>query len=59
MPMSERLGEPELLRTTSPPVEPSRELARKNMLLGIALFVLALAIAGGAVGVSFIYLHFD
>jgi hypothetical protein len=57
--MTERLAEPTSPRTTNPPVEPTPELARKNITLGIALFLLALLIAGGAVGVSFIYLHFD
>jgi hypothetical protein len=46
-------------RTTYPPVEPTPDLARKNMLLGIGLFVLALLIAAGAVVVSLIYLHYD
>ena len=46
-------------RTTTEPVEPSPELARKNILLGWALFAIALLIAGGAVAVSFLYLHFD
>jgi hypothetical protein len=57
--MTERLIEPTPPRTTHTPVEPTPELARKNMVLGIALFALALLIAGGAVAVSFIYLHFD
>ena len=57
--MTERLAEPAPPRTTHPPVEPTPEVARKNMVLGIALFALALLIAGGAVAVSFIYLHFD
>jgi hypothetical protein len=41
------------------PVEVTPEIARKNMTLGIGLFVLALLIAAGAVAVSFIYLHFS
>jgi hypothetical protein len=57
--LTEPLTEPTPQRTTSPAVEPTPELARKNIVLGIALFLLALLIAGGAVGVSFIYLHFD
>jgi hypothetical protein len=57
--MSERLPEGRTPRTTFPPVEPSGEVARKNMLLGLGLFALALLIAGGAVAISFIYLHFD
>jgi hypothetical protein len=57
--MTEQLAEPTPPRTTNPPVEPTPELTRRNIVLGIALSLLALLIAGGAVGVSFIYLHFD
>jgi hypothetical protein len=57
--MSEPISEQAPPRTTYAPVEPTPELARKNMVLGIALFAIALLIAGGAVAVSFIYLHFD
>jgi hypothetical protein len=57
--VSEPLREPAPPRTTNPPVEATAEIARKNIVLGIALFVLAFLIAGGAVAVSFIYLHFD
>ncbi|HXY84918.1 MAG TPA: hypothetical protein VEH52_05495 [Gaiellaceae bacterium] len=46
-------------RLTYPPVEPTPKIARKNVILGIALFVIALLIAGGAVAASFVYLHFD
>ncbi len=44
---------------TFPPVEATPEVARKNIRLGIGLFVLSLLIGGGAVAVSFIYLHFS
>ena len=58
--MSERLPEPAPpSRTTYEPVGPSPELAAKNVRLGIALFVLALLIAGTAVVISYLYLHFD
>jgi hypothetical protein len=53
------MSEPVPSRTTVDPVEPSPELARKNVLLGWALFGIALLIAGGAVAVSFLYLQFD
>jgi len=46
-------------RTTSEPVEPTPELARKNVVLGLALLGIALLIAAGAVVVSLIYLHYD
>ncbi len=54
--MTEQAQEPTRPRT-SLPVEITPEVARKNMRLGIGLFVLSLLIAGGAVAVSFIYLH--
>jgi hypothetical protein len=57
--VSERLPEPAPPRATYEPVGPSPELAAKNVRLGIALFVLALLIAGAAVAISFIYLEFD
>jgi hypothetical protein len=57
--MSERLPEPAPPRATHEPVGPSRELSARNVRMGIALFVLALLIAGAAVVISFLYLHFD
>jgi hypothetical protein len=57
--MTERIPEAVPQRTTYLPVEVTPEIARKNVRLGVALFVLALLIAAGAVAVSFIYLHYD
>ena len=57
--MTERLPEPPPPQTYYEPVGPTGELARKNILLGVVLFAIALLIAGGAVLVSLIYLHFD
>ena len=51
--------EPVPPRTTSEPVEPTPELARKNIVLGLALLGIALLFAAGAVVISLIYLHFD
>jgi hypothetical protein len=53
------MSEPLPPRTTSEPVEPSPELARKNIVLGLVLLGIALLIAAGAVVVSLIYLQFD
>jgi hypothetical protein len=53
------LPEPPPPRTTHEPVEPDRELARRNMALGWALFGLALLIFGGTIGVALIYLLLD
>jgi hypothetical protein len=41
------------------PVEPSGEVARKNVVLGIALTLVAVLIVAGTVLVSLIYLHYD
>ena len=57
--MTEQLSEPIPPRTTSEPVEPTPELARKNVVLGLALLGISLLIAAGAVVVSLIYLHYD
>ena len=57
--MTEQLPEPIPPRTTTEPVEPTPELARKNVVLGLALLGIALLIAAGAVVVSLIYLHYD
>ena len=57
--MTEGVPEQPQPRATYLPVEVTPEIARKNMTLGIGLFLLALLIAGGAVAVSFIYLHFS
>ena len=53
------MSEPLPPRTTSEPVEPTPELARKNIVLGLALLGIALLMAAGAVVVSLVYLHFD
>jgi hypothetical protein len=57
--MAERLPEPPPPQTYYEPVGPTGDVARKNIVLGVALFGIALLIAGGAVLVSLIYLHFD
>ena len=57
--MAERLPEPHPHRTTTEPIEPTGEVARKNVVLALALVGIALLLAGGAVLVSFIYLLYD
>ena len=57
--MTERLPEPPSPRTYYEPIGPTPEVARKNVRLGIVLFVIAVLVAAGAVGVSLIYLQFD
>jgi hypothetical protein len=57
--MAEPLPESRPPRTTYEPVEPSGDIAKKNMRLALALFGIALLMAAGAVLVSLIYLQFD
>jgi hypothetical protein len=57
--MSEPVHEPTPPQTVHPPTEPSPEVARRNTVLGLGLLGLVVLIAGGAVLVAFIYLHFD
>jgi hypothetical protein len=57
--MTEQAPEPVPPRTTTEAVEPTAEVARKNVTLGLALLGIALLIAAGAVVVSLIYLQFD
>jgi hypothetical protein len=57
--MAERLPEPPPPRTYYEPIDPTGEIAKKNVRLGIALAVIAVLIAAGAVIVSLIYLQFD
>ena len=54
--MTEPLFEPEPPRTTVEPAEAERELARRNMAFGWALFGLAVALFAGTVVVALIYL---
>jgi hypothetical protein len=53
------MSEPLPPRTTSDPVESTPEVARKNVILGLALLGIAILMAAGAVVISFLYLQFD
>jgi hypothetical protein len=57
--VAEQLPEPPSPRTYFEPISPEADVAAKNIRLGIALFVIALVMAAGAVVVSLIYLQFD
>jgi hypothetical protein len=46
-------------RTTTEPIEPTGEVARKNILLAWLLLGIALLIAAGTVAVAFLYLQYD
>jgi hypothetical protein len=41
------------------PVEPTPEVAQRNVRLAAALLGLAILIAAGSIVVAFIYLHYD
>jgi hypothetical protein len=57
--VTEPLVEPDGPETTHAPVDPERELARKNMVWGWALFGLFLVLFAGTVAVAFVYLAVD
>jgi hypothetical protein len=46
-------------RPTNEPVEATAAVARKNLVLGLALAAVAFLMAGGAVIVALVYLHYD
>jgi hypothetical protein len=57
--MAERLSEAPPPRATNEPVGPTPEIARKNVMLGLALLGVAILIAAGAVVVALVYLQYD
>jgi hypothetical protein len=57
--VTERLPEAAPPRTSYPPVEPTPEIARRNVVLALALCGVVVLMAAGAVLVSFLYLHYD
>jgi hypothetical protein len=57
--MVEPLPEATPPRTMTEPVGPTPEIARKNVVLGLALLGVALLIAAGSVVVALVYLHYD
>ena len=57
--MTDPSAEAPATSTTTGPVEPVGEVARKNVALALALVGIALLIVAGTIAVSFIYLHYD
>jgi hypothetical protein len=57
--MTEPLPQPPPPQTSYPPVEVDTELARRNAVLGLVLFVFALLVFGGTIGVALLYLALD
>ncbi len=57
--MTERLPEPMPPQTMREPVEPDDELARRNVIFGLALFSFVLLLYGATILVAYIYLALD
>ena len=57
--MTERLPEPTPSQTMREPVEPDAELARRNVIFGLALFAFVLLLYGATILVAYIYLALD
>jgi hypothetical protein len=57
--MTERLPEPVPPQTTHEPTVPDAELARRNVIFGLALFAFVLLLYGATILVAYIYLALD
>ena len=57
--MTERLPEPTPPQTMHEPAEPDAELARRNVIFGLALFAFVLLLYGATILVAYIYLALD
>jgi hypothetical protein len=57
--VTEPIPQPPPPRTTVPPVDPERELARKNLAWGFALFGIFWLLFGGTVLIALAYLWLD
>lgn len=57
--MTEPLREPRPPRTMHEARDPELEAARRNVLLGLSLFALFVALFGGTIVVALIYLALD
>jgi hypothetical protein len=57
--VTERLPEPAVPQTMHEPADPEAELARRNVIFGLALFGLVLLLFGGTILVAYVYLALD
>lgn len=57
--MAEQLQEPAPRGTMTDPVDPTGEVAKRNLVLAVSLGAIALLIFVGAILVAFIYLQYD
>jgi hypothetical protein len=57
--MTEAAPEPYRPQVPQQPVDPDEEIARRNVMLGLALFGLSLLLLAGTFAVGFVYLALD
>jgi hypothetical protein len=57
--MAEHLPEPASPRTMTNPVDPTGEVAKRNLVLAVSLGAIALLIFAGTIFVALIYLQYD
>jgi hypothetical protein len=57
--MTEPAAETTRARAPNEPVEPTGEVARKNVMLALVLVAVVILVVAGTVAISLIYLHYD
>ncbi|MDX6368816.1 MAG: hypothetical protein QOG93_318 [Gaiellaceae bacterium] len=57
--MTEPSAETTRTRAPNEPVEPTGEIARKNVMLALMLVGVVILVVVGTVAISLIYLHYD
>jgi hypothetical protein len=57
--VTEQLPEPPIPQTVYEPAAPEAELARRNVIFGLALFVFVLLLFGATILVAYVYLWLD
>jgi heme/copper-type cytochrome/quinol oxidase subunit 2 len=57
--MTEPAAETTRTRASNEPVEPTGEVARKNVMLALVLVAVVILVVAGTVAISLIYLHYD
>jgi hypothetical protein len=57
--MTEPAAETTRTRAPNEPVEPTGEVARKNVMLALVLVAVVILVVAGTVAISLIYLHYD
>ncbi len=57
--MTEPAAENVATRAPNEPVEPTGEIARKNVMLALILVGAVILVVAGTVAISLVYLHYD